>query len=436
MGLQSTGEIRMSQINAELGRTSSLLISLDEAENGTYGAINTGSPAYPSATNPASMSEWYSYVHAGDNFSTNIGSGFNNSTYGIAVQSDGKILVCGVFTSFDGTTLNRIARLNSDGTEDTAFTTNIGSGFNGETNTVVIQSDGKILVGGNYTIFNGVLRRGLVRLNSNGTEDTSFGGNLGGGFSSSVQGVAVQSDGKILVCGFFSTFKSNTRNRLVRLNSNGTEDTSFYSNLGSGFLSAAWAVVVQSNGKILVGGNYTQFNGNSRGSIIRLNSNGTEDTTFATNIGTGFNGAVLGLAVKSNGTIVVGGTFTPSDGTARSRIATLSSSGVDNTSSMLQTGFNERIYFIAVQSDGKILAGGNFTSFNGNTRNRLVRINDNLTSEDTSFYTNLGSGFSGNTVRSIAVQSGGKILVVGAYSNLDGVTKSKIVRLSSDGVDL
>ena len=63
MGLQSTGEIRMSQINAELGRTSSLLISLDEAENGTYGAINTGSPAYPSATNPASMSEWYSYNH-------------------------------------------------------------------------------------------------------------------------------------------------------------------------------------------------------------------------------------------------------------------------------------------------------------------------------------------------------------------------------------
>ena len=70
MALQASGEIRMSQINTELGRTSSLLISLNEAENGTYETINAGSPSYLSATNPASMSEWYSYNHTHGNLLT------------------------------------------------------------------------------------------------------------------------------------------------------------------------------------------------------------------------------------------------------------------------------------------------------------------------------------------------------------------------------
>ena len=62
--LQSSGEIKMSQINTELGRTSTATISLDDAENGTYATINTASSSYPNASNPAAMSEWYSYDHS------------------------------------------------------------------------------------------------------------------------------------------------------------------------------------------------------------------------------------------------------------------------------------------------------------------------------------------------------------------------------------
>ena len=141
-----------------------------------------------------------------------------------------------------------------------------------------IQSDGKIIVAGNYFQLNGNSRNRLVRLNSNGTEDLSFQTNVGTGFNSSTYVVTIQSDGKIIVGGAFSIVNGYTRNRLVRLNSDGTEDTSFYTNLGTGF-GGNWTytVEVQSDGKIVVGGAFTSLNGNTRNRLVRLNSDGTED---------------------------------------------------------------------------------------------------------------------------------------------------------------
>jgi hypothetical protein len=72
MALQGSGQIKMSEINVELGRNSTDTISLDAAESGTYAAINTASPSYPSNARPASMSEWYSYDHSASVQSGNI----------------------------------------------------------------------------------------------------------------------------------------------------------------------------------------------------------------------------------------------------------------------------------------------------------------------------------------------------------------------------
>jgi len=168
-------------------------------------------------------------------FYTNLGTGFNNQVLSTTTQSDGDILVGGSFTALDGNTKNRLVRLNADGTEDTAFYTNLGTGFGNVVQAVALQSDGDILVGGSFTTLDGNTRNGLVRLNSDGTEDTAFYANLGTGFAGSVIALAVQSDGDIIAGGFFSSFNGNTRNRLVRLNADGTEDTAFYTNLGTGF---------------------------------------------------------------------------------------------------------------------------------------------------------------------------------------------------------
>tara|TARA_R110000796_G_scaffold153527_1_gene270075 strand:+ start:790 stop:2658 length:1869 start_codon:yes stop_codon:yes gene_type:complete len=380
-------------------------------------------------------------------FNSNIGTGFDDYIYSIAKQSDGKFIIVGAFEAFEGSTRNGIVRLNSDGTEDTSFNTNIGTGFRNGTfrsfqYDVVVQSDGKILVGGNFDSLNGTARKRLVRLNSNGTVDTSFYTNLGTSFSSLyVRRMAIQSDGKIVVVGRFSYFNGNTRRYIIRLNSNGTEDTSFYTNLGTGFTNAGLGmstVAIQSDGKIIVGGSNTTFNGNTRKYVVRLNSNGTEDTSFYTNLGTSFGGPgsytirVDNIKIQSDGKILVGGAFDTFNGNTRKMLVRLNSNGTEDTSfyTNLGSGFTYSVNTITIQSDGKILVGGPFSTFNGYSGNkRLVRLNSNGTL-DTAFQ---GNGTPNDEVESIVEDSGNDLIVGGKFITIDGTTRNRIVKYNSDG---
>jgi uncharacterized delta-60 repeat protein/uncharacterized repeat protein (TIGR02059 family) len=367
-------------------------------------------------------------------FYSNLGTGFNNQVNSISIQSDGKILVGGRFTTFDGNTRNRLVRLNSDGTEDTDFYTNLGSGFDDGISTISIQSDGKILVGGSFNTFDGNTRSRLVRLNSDGTEDTDFYTSLGSGFDDQLNSISIQSDGKILVGGSFTDFDGNTRNYLIRLNSDGTEDLSFSTNFGTGFGIRVNSISIQSDGKILVGGRFTTLDGNTRNHLVRLNSDGTEDTSFYSNLGTGFGIELYNTLVQSDGKILVVGSFTSFNDSSRNRLVRLNSDGTEDTSfyTNLGSGFNAAVSAISIQSDGKILVGGYYNGFNSNTRNLLVRLNSNGT-EDTAFYASLGSGFNVNGLNSAvfttSIQNDGKILVGGSFTSLDGNTRNSIVRL-------
>jgi len=414
------------------------------------GNIKYGSNDYLTISGGVVTAKDVCSLTAATGFYSNLGTGFGGSLYNVTVQPDGKILVGGQFTTLNGNTRNRLVRLNSDGTEDTSFYTNLGGGFNNIVQSIEIQSDGKILVGGFFDNFNGNTRNRVVRLNSNGTEDTSFYTNLGTGFSSNVHNITIQTDGKILVGGSFRSFNGNTRNSLVRLNSNGTEDTSFCNNLGTAFDGntgqpgysgiTVYSIYVQPDGKILVGGAFSAYNGNIRNSLIRLNSNGTEDNSFYSKLGFGFNDLVNSVYVQPDGKILVGGDFFYYfNGNIRQGLVRLNSNGTDDTSfcSNLGTGFNnDEVFSVYVQPDGKILVGGSFTALNGSTRNKLVRLNSNGT-EDTSFYSNLGTGFEStfSTIRSVYVQSDGKILVGGAFITFNGNTRNRLVRLNSDGTE-
>jgi uncharacterized delta-60 repeat protein len=366
-------------------------------------------------------------------FTTNIGTAFNGTVNSIAIQSDGKILIGGAFATFNGVTVNRIARLNSDGTLDTAFTTNTGTGFNSNVNSIAIQSDGKLVIGGFFTTFNGVTVNRIARLNSDGTLDTAFTTNTGTGFDNAVFSIAIQSDGKIIIGGIFTTFNGVTVNRIVRLNSDGTRDTAFTTNTGTGFNNTVPSIAIQSDGKIVAGGAFTTFNGVTVNRIVRLNTDGTRDTVFTTNTGTAFSGAVNSIAIQSDGKIVIGGQFATFNGTAVNRIVRLNTDGTLDTSFTANTitGFDSNVNSIAIQSDGKIVAGGAFTNFNGATTPHIARLNSDGTL-DTSFTTNTGTGFNGS-VNSIAIQSDGKIVIIGIFTTFNGVTVNRIVRLNSDG---
>jgi uncharacterized delta-60 repeat protein len=227
-------------------------------------------------------------TNGGINLGFNPGIGFNASPNTVKFDQNGKIVVVGQFTSYNLNTCNRIIRLNIDGTPDIPFLTNIGSGFNGVVTSVDFQSvglnNGKIIVTGTFTSFNGTPCNRIVRLNSDGTIDPTFVTNIGTGFGTTTNSVKVQTDDKIIVGGNFSSFNGTPCNYITRLNSDGTIDNPFVTNIGSGFNGAVTSIELQSigsnNGKIIVGGNFNSFNSNTRRKIVRLNTNGTIDSSF------------------------------------------------------------------------------------------------------------------------------------------------------------
>jgi uncharacterized delta-60 repeat protein len=405
--------------------------------------------------------------------SFDIGTGFNNAVSAFNIQSDGKLIMGGSFTSYKGTSINRIIRLESNGTYDSTF--NVGTGFNAAPETIEFQSDGKVIIGGIFTTYQGTTRNRIVRLLTNGTFDTTF--NISTGFNSAVRTSLIQSDGKVIVGGQFTQYQGSTSNRIIRLNTDGSNDVTFdigegfdnevriirkdskgrlilggdfnryyvlnilravqldtdgsidtSFNIGTGFNSIVYTSVLQSDGKVIVGGQFTLYQGTTRNRIARLNTDASIDTTF-NGVDAGFNGAPLGTSViQSDGKIVLGGGFTSYNGVTRNRIARLNTDGTYDTSFDIGTGFNQTPEAIALQSDGKIIVGGQFTSYQGTSRNRIARLNTDG-SYDTSF--DIGTGFN-NRVIGITIDSSGKIYVGGEFTVYNGTTSNRIIRLNTD----
>jgi uncharacterized delta-60 repeat protein len=371
-------------------------------------------------------------LYAPFTFATNTNSEYNSTLLSLAVQPDGKIIAGGGFFSFNGVPSEYIARLNADGTTDTLFAANIDTALNSSVDAIAIQSDGKIVAGGAFTVFNSTTANRIMRLNADGTLDMTFVTNNGTGANAIVQSVAIQSDGKILVGGQFTTFNGATVNRIVRLNADGTRDATFTTNAGTAFNGNVLSIAIQSDDKILVGGNYTTFNGATAGNIVRLNADGTRDATFTTNAGTAFNGSVYSMAVQSDGKIIAVGLFTGFSGTTVNGIARLNADGTRDTSFTTNTGtaFNGLAAAVAIQSDGKIIAVGDFTTFNGATVNRIVRLNADGT-RDATFTTNAGTAFE-DYVTVVAIQPNSTIVVGGVFTAFNGTTANHIAGINAD----
>ena len=356
--------------------------------------------------------------------SFNTGKGADNSVRTTSIQNDGKIIISGYFRKYNDINRNYIARLNPDGTIDTSF--NIGTGANNIIETCTVQSDGKIVIGGNFASYNGSARNGIARLNIDGTLDTSF--SPGTGANSGIMSTSIQNDGKIIIGGNFTSFNGISRNRIARLNSDGTLEESF--NPGTGANNTVWSTSIQNDGKIIIGGSFTSYDVTLRRYIIRLNSNGGIDYSF--NIG--LDDKIYTTSILDNGKIIIGGDFTSSTSTwINKRIAILNVDGtIDNFSS--STGANNTVETTTIQKDGKIIIGGDFTSFNGEVRNRIARLNTDGTL-DKSF--NPGSGptatSASSNVYTNAIQNDGKILIGGYFHYYNGINRNNIARLNTDG---
>jgi uncharacterized delta-60 repeat protein len=297
----------------------------------------------------------------------------------VAIAADGKYYVGGLFSSIDKLKRASFARFNSDATTvDTTFTLQ-GTGFNGQVRAIAVQTDGNvqhILVGGDFTTYNGTPCGRIVRLNTDGTLDTTF--NSSTGFNGIVRSVVIQpTDKRILVGGSFTAYNGTTENYIARLNTDGTLDTTFAPG-GVGFNNIVYSLAVQADGHIVVGGSFTVFNTTTQNYIARLNANGTLDTTFAP--GTALNNNVFAVAVQADGNILAGGLFTAYGSTAANYLARLTTAGALDTTfaTTIGAGANGPIYSLALQSLQSvqhILVGGSFSSFNSAACNNIARLN-------------------------------------------------------------
>jgi uncharacterized delta-60 repeat protein/uncharacterized repeat protein (TIGR01451 family) len=349
-------------------------------------------------------------------FNTGTGpSGYNVIT--TAIQSDGKIIIGGVFTAYNGATRNNIARLNPDGSLDAGF--HVGTGANGGVITTSIQSDGKIIIGGVFSSFNGKARNCITRLNTNGSLDTSF--HTGTGANSSIIASAIQSDGKILIGGAFTEYNGIARNYIARLNTDGSLDSAF--NAGTGADNDVWTISIQNDGKLIIGGEFTSYNGTSRNRIARLNTDGSLDAGF--NVGTGANNFVETSSIQSDGKIIIAGGFFSFDGINRNNLARLNTDGSLDHSFNAGTGPDNTVFTSAIQNDGKILIAGLIGSYNGKVRNGIARLNSDGSLDETF---NQGAGANG-AIYSISIQDDDKIIISGIFGSYNGITSKRIARL-------
>ena len=222
-----------------------------------------------------------------------------------AVLSNGQILIGGDFTTVAGIPRGRIARLNAVGSLDAAFAN--GAGANGVIHATVVQADGKIIIGGEFTTFDGVARNRIARLTATGALDTTF--NPGTGFNGPVFAIVSNaSASSIYVGGDFTTFNGSTRNRLAVVTSTGGQLSDTF---GGGTNAAVRALRLDTS-YLYVGGDFTIAGGQARNSFARYLTTFTMLDSATAN----FNGPVYAIDIinpggsSSSSLLMVAGDFT------------------------------------------------------------------------------------------------------------------------------
>jgi uncharacterized delta-60 repeat protein len=452
----------------------------------------------------------------------------NNLVTSVDLQSNGKIIIAGPFTTYNNINCNAIARLNMDLTFDPSFDVtgsiperyypyamkviqNQGDNYNkillggsfrgwsGGTNgtciarlftdgsidytfnsgalreptshrgatmefdstysagvifSIYVYPDdgtpmsGKILIGGQFNTYNGWPANKLALLNADGSYDnsTSFNTKINTlinpnilqateGFNSAVGGIIVQQDKKIIVAGAFSWFNGVPKNGILRLKPSGDLDTDYNSSftgsnsgftenpLSSGFASLNKKLVLQPDGKLIVGGSFTRYNDVIANNLVRIHDNGKLDETFVT--GSGFNNTTPNPNTREPGIVrdlildttypekirlYVAGDFTryngaPCDEIIRIKCGTAAGPGSsDGTNETIGTGRfsllgggpngyeNGPVWCMKKQpGDGKIVIGGKFTTYGFGMPalnvTRILPVNDLFTNEARSSFT-------------------------------------------------
>jgi uncharacterized delta-60 repeat protein len=333
------------------------------------------------------------------------GTGVDGVVYSLLPQADGKVLISGGFAAINRTRLRgNNARLNADGSFDSTFDPG------GPTGNIVSQPDGRIIIGGGSIYFSGQNR--IVRFNTDGSVDTTF--SLGSGANFPIHCVAALPDGKLLVGGGFQRINGEQCNGIARLNNDGSVDSTYTAEIFQ-FGNSIYAIVVQADGKALIGGEFTSADNTKRYGLARLNANGSLDKGFDhVAVSNDSPIDVRRIALQQDGRIIIGGYFFYVHGTRRDGIARLTASGALDTNFTPGTDFGAGP--ITLQADGKVLVGAS----------GIVRLNVDGSLEDSFHVVTDGN------VATIAVQPDGNILLGGPFNRVNGVIRTSVARVYGD----
>jgi uncharacterized delta-60 repeat protein len=291
------------------------------------------------------------------------GIGADGLVAALAVRDNGSIIAGGAFSQMNGTNRNRLAQFLTNGILDAPLSQS--NGINAAVYSLAAVAQGKVVFGGSFSL----PLRGIGRIRTDGGVDPSF--FPGVGPNGIVYSIVQQPDGKLIAMGDFTSFNSNPRSRVARLQADGTLDGGFTT--ASVITGAVYCGAVQLDGKVLIGGDFFRVGGIDRGHFARLNTNGTVDTLFGTN--SGADGIVYAMALQPDGKIVIGGNFTSINGTNRSRIARLNSDGGLDLTFDPGTGADGPVYAIGIQADRAVVIGGDFNFVNTLPRRGIARLN-------------------------------------------------------------
>lgn len=361
--------------------------------------------------------------------SFNPGSGTDSNISKATLQQDGKILIVGDFTHYNEASVGRITRLNSDGSLDLTF--NTGSGADWTVNTAILQPDGKILIGGAFTSFDGNPRSGIARLNTDGSLDLSF--DPGDGFDYVVNTLQLQPDGKIFVGGNFSSYNNNPAYDLIRLNPDGSIDTGFDTGIGAD--KAIKDALLLPDGKLLIVGDFDRYNRIAFPHVARINPDGSLDQSYLVPFGTeASNLSFRNITASPQGNIYLSGYSV-----FLGRAFRLNSYGeADPPLEVYDDGLVSGLVYGTIYStielaDGRVLLAGSFyqlvppgTSGISYPLPHLMMLNIDGT-WDTSF-TAFTNQF--GTIDQLLPISDTQVLTVGRFSVIDGVDSNGIALLS------
>jgi uncharacterized delta-60 repeat protein len=324
-------------------------------------------------------------------------TGANGRISTLVKQSNGKFLIAGSFSSYNGVGCKRFTRINADGSLDTKFNEQVDA-IDASINCIALQSDQKIIMGGAFTLSNRTQFNNIVRLHANGTGDATF--NTGNVILGNILSINIQADDKILISGTLTSYNGMSVNGIIRLNKDGSLDPAFvldtsipsnhllsklqhdgkilignYDKLyrvdNDGSLDQTFRVTTafenidiitpQNDEKIIVAGNNAVLN--YRGFIVRLNANGSLDSTFINNRNLD---RVTSITLLHNSKIIAG---------KGESVYRLNTDGTDDPAARLEgVGANALVWCSAENMDGKVIIGGDFTTYGDVHRNGIARV--------------------------------------------------------------